>query len=250
MKKIFKQLIQYYLKILTKIVIWRHKPVVIAIAGTTNKTFVKEVILDELGRCPDIRGNPKSFNTEIGLPLAVLFLPSGYSSMFRWVDVLLTGTCVSIFSRDFPKVLVLEMGTDRKGDMKYLLSMVKPTIAIITNIDRNFPDTGATLDDIAFELSFLTQSIPENGAVVLNGEDLRVRRLKEKTKAKVVLYGTDKKCGARISDIEILPFGQRFKFDYQNSKQSMEIKRHGRHNINALVIAKIVDKELRRIEDR
>ena len=155
MKKFFKKIIQLYLKLLTKIILARHKPFVIAVAGTTNKTFVKETILNELGRGSDVRGNPKSFNTEIGLPLAVLFLPSGLASIFRWVDILLTGTCISIFSRKFPKVLVLEMGVDRIGDMKYLLSLVKPDIAIVTNIKRNFPGLKTTLDDIAKELTLL-----------------------------------------------------------------------------------------------
>lgn len=250
MKKIFKTLIQYYLKMLTRVVIWRHKPMIIAIAGTTNKTFIKEVILDELGRGPSVRGNPKSFNTEIGLPLAVLFLPSGYSSIFKWVDVLLTGTCVSIFSRNFPKVLVLEMGVDRKGDMQYLLSMVKPTIAVVTNVNRNFPGTGTTLDDIANELGYLVKAVPKEGTLILNGEDVRVEKLKNKSQAKVVLYGTKEECNAKISDIESMPSGQKFSLSYEGERKVMETEKHGRHNVNAHAVASIVSRELEAIRKR
>ena len=147
---------------------------------------MKETILNELGRGSDVRGNPKSFNTEIGLPLAVLFLPSGLASIFRWVDILLTGTCISIFSRKFPKVLVLEMGVDRIGDMKYLLSLVKPDIAIVTNIKRNFPGLKTTLDDIAKELTLLVEAIPKKGALVLNGDDARVKTLSSASRAKTI----------------------------------------------------------------
>ena len=45
MKTILKKIIQFYLKLLTKFVLWRHKPFVIAVAGSTNKTIVKEYIL-------------------------------------------------------------------------------------------------------------------------------------------------------------------------------------------------------------
>lgn len=248
MKKIFRGTIQYYLKVLTKIVLWRHKPMIITIAGTTNKTFIKEVILDELGRGPEVRGNPKSFNTEIGLPLAVLFLPSGYSSIFKWVDVLLTGTCISIFSRKFPKILVLEMGVDRRGDMKYLLSMVKPTIAVVTNINRSFPDTRTSLDDIAGELRHLIKAVPVNGSLILNHDDLRVRKFKEISKAKVILYGTADECDAKIESIETLPSGQKFSLNFNGNRDIIEIERPGRHNINAQVVAKVVSEELERIK--
>ena len=48
MKKIFKFIIERYLKFLTKIIIHRHRPLVVAVAGSSNKTFIKEQILAEL----------------------------------------------------------------------------------------------------------------------------------------------------------------------------------------------------------
>lgn len=248
MKKIFRLFVQYYLKLLTKFVIFRHKPLVVAIAGTTNKTFIKEVILDELGRDEDVRGNPKSFNTEIGLPLAVLYLPSGYSSIFRWVDVLLAGTCVSVFSRKFPKVLVLEMGVDRRGDMKYLLSLVKPQIAIFTTVRGDFSETGATLDDIAQELETLVKAIPKTGVAILNDEDSRIREFGKNLQAKKVRYGKDENCEARIFDIRSLPDGQKFSLKYEKDIFHFETPRHGRHNINAMAVAKVVSLELGRMK--
>lgn len=244
MKKFFKIIVQAYLKILTRIVLLRHKPFIIAVAGTTNKTFVKETILDELGRDSTVRGNPKSFNTEIGLPLAVLFLPSGLASVFRWVDVLLTGTCVSIFSRKFPRILVLEMGVDRVGDMRYLLSLVKPQIAVLTNIDRSFPDLNTSMDDIFNEFKLLAKSVPEDGALILNGEDARIKTLAASAKTKTILFGKDKSFEATISNLQEEEAGQRFVFKYGKKEKEYSIKRRGDHNIQALVIAKIIAHEL------
>ncbi len=244
MKKVLKIIVQAYLKLLIKIVLIRHKPFVIAVAGTTNKTFVKETILDELGRDPNVRGNPKSFNTEIGLPLAVLFLPSGFSSIFRWVDVLLTGTCISIFARKFPRILVLEMGVDRVGDMKYLLSLVKPRIAVVTNIDRSFPDLNTTMDDIANEFKMLAKAVPSDGTLILNGDDIRTKSLAGSNKAKTILFGKDKSSDAVIYNIDQLEAGQKFSLKYGKRIETHETNRHGIHNINALVIAKIVVYEL------
>lgn len=244
MKKISKLIVQLYLKFLTKLVLARHKPFIIAIAGTTNKTFVKETILDELGRDSSIRGNPKSFNTEIGLPLAVLFLPSGFASIFRWVDVLLTGTCISIFSRKFPSILVLEMGVDRPGDMKYLLSLVKPKIAIVTDIERNFPGSETEWGDISEEFALLAEAIPADGTLVLNGDNVRIKRLTTATKAKTILFGKDKSFDAVIFNVEEKNSGQSFMLKYKKKKNHLETEKHGRHNIDALVIASIIADEL------
>lgn len=248
MKKIFKSFIQRYLRILTRFVLWRHKPLVVAVAGTVDKTFVKETILDELGRSAAVRGNPRSFNTEIGLPLAVLFLPSGYSSIFRWVDVLLAGTSISLFSRNFPKVLVLEMGVDQKGDMGYLLTIAKPTIAVVTRIERSFVDTGASMDDIAGEMKQLTESVSEKGSVILNSGDERVRNLGENAKAKVILYGQNSCDNARIKNIEEDSSGQKFVLDFDQKSEALQTQKRGKHNINALVIARVVNQEINRIK--
>lgn len=249
LKKLFKILIQFYLKVLTKVMLWRKKPIIIAVAGSTNKTFVKEMILEELSNNQDsVRGNPRSFNTEIGLPLAVLFLPSGYSSIFRWVDILLTGTFISFFSRRFPKVLVLEMGVDKKGDMEYLLSMVKPRIAAVTNISKNFPAAGKSLDDIAGEVALLIKSLPADGLAVLNGDDERVKKMAESTKAKVIFYGSNGHCQARIEKITTTTVGQTFNLTINGKEERIETERFGVHNIKAIAIAKIIAEEFRKIK--
>ena len=125
--KLFKKFVQYYLKLFTKIVLWRHKPFIIAVAGTTNKTIVKEYILkflrEKYGE-KEVRGNPRSYNTEIGLPLAILYLESGESSFWKWWKILIQAKLKALFSRKFPSKLVLELGVEKKGDMEYLLEMV------------------------------------------------------------------------------------------------------------------------------
>lgn len=247
MKRIIKAIVQYYLKILTKIVLYRHKPLVIAIAGTTNKTFSKEMILEELGRGPHVRGNPKSFNTEIGLPLAVLFLPSGYSSVTKWADVLLTGTCISIFARRFPKVLVLELGVDRKGDMDYLLSMVKPSIGIVTSIDKSFPENNTTIDDLVTEISALVKAVPKDGLVILNHDEERVKNLASYANGRVIFYGKAEGSDARIENVKAIDNGQSFDLQYDKDRMQLQIERFGWHNVTAIAIAKVVAKELEKL---
>lgn len=245
MKKIFKFIIERYLKLLTKIIIYRRKPLIVAVAGSSNKTFIKDQILEELKNEEGVRGNPRSFNTEIGLPLAVLFLPSGYSSIFKWVDVLLAGSYISIFKRDFPRILILEMGVQRKGDMKYLLSIVRPEIAVISDIGQNFADNKKIIDQ---EMSLLVEAVPEGGKVILNMDNSRVRELSKKSKAPVIFFGKNKDSKVKISNIEETSTGQNFALSFNKKKENHKTVFFGIHNIYALVAAKTVASEIRNVK--
>jgi len=244
MKKIFKFVIERYLKLLTKIIIHRHRPLVVAVAGSSNKTFIKDQILIELKNEEGVRGNPRSFNTEIGLPLAVLFLPSGYSSLFKWVDVLLTGTYISVFQRDFPKILVLEMGVENKGDIKYLLSIAKPLMVVISDIGCNFSDNKNIMDE---EMAHLVSAICPNGKIILNIDHGRVKALKKYCKASLIFYGQDKKSDVRVENIRKTSDGQSFDLKMNNKKSHLETELFGIHNIHALTAAKVVADEIRKI---
>lgn len=251
MKNFFKRIIQFYLKLLTKFTLWRHKPLIVAIAGTADKTFVKNQILKQVGEDKKkIRGNPRSFNTEIGLPLAVLYLPSGYSSIFKWVDILMSGTTISFFSRQFPKILVLELGVDRRGDMKYLLSLVRPKIAVVTQIDKSFNQNKTTPEDITEEFKVLARNLPQDGALIINGDDPRVMKIEKETKAKVIVYGTKEFCQAQISQIREGAEGIEFKLSY-NDKITMErIGQFGKNKEHSFTAAKVTAQEIKYLKDQ
>src|SRR3989339_92491 len=119
MKKIFKIILQYYLKFITKLVLLIHRPTVIAISGSVNKSFFRDEIkkvLAEQGKT--VRANPKNFNTEIGLPLAILNIESGYNSYRAWLPIIWKAF-LAIFQKNFPEYLVLELGVSQRGDMRY-----------------------------------------------------------------------------------------------------------------------------------
>jgi UDP-N-acetylmuramoyl-tripeptide--D-alanyl-D-alanine ligase len=122
--------------------------------------------------------------------------------------------------------------------------MIKPKIAIVANINRSFPDTNTTLEDVAEEMKKLVETVPSDGKVILNGNDKRVKRLAEYAKAPVVKYGRNQDCEVRIKEVNELEGGQEFTLDYKGNRKVLRIERFGEHNINALVIAKIVAEEI------
>lgn len=249
MKSFFKKIVQFYLKFLTKFVLWRHKPFIIAVAGSTNKTTTKNYILKflrekypptgEAGVEEEVRGNPKSYNTEIGLPLAILYLDSGESSAAKWIKVLAQAKIRAFFSRKFPSKLVLELGVEGEGDMKPLLEMVRPDVAIITNIEGSYTYSNSSLEQIFGEMKFLVESIPGSGHILLNGDDERVKNLAKFAKAKVTTFGFDEKSDARAENLKMDAQGQSFSFVFQGKKEAVRIKKYGRHFVSAWMAAKV-----------
>lgn len=237
-------MLQYYLKYITKIVLAIHKPVVIAVAGSTNKTFardnIKKIILDS-GKT--VRANPKNFNTEIGLPLAILNISSGYNSYRDWFPVI-KDAFFAVFQKNFPEVLVLELGVARRGDMKYLLSIVKPRLAVITDITQRYLEAFSDMDRLVGEYVNLVKNIPPGGKIILNGDNLRVRDLARSATARVEYFGHADGSDWKIVEITKTTKGQEIKIAHQDKIENYSIDRFGEHHVYALASALAVAEAL------
>ena len=247
MKPLCKQFLKFYLKIITKIVLLIHRPRIIAIAGSTNKSFVRDAIKNILiKKGVAVRANPKNFNTEIGLPLAILSIESGYGSYLAWPPVMFDAF-KAIFKRNFPKVLVLELGVSRRGDMKYLLSLIRPEITIVTNITQRYIEAFSGLDRMLEEYEYLVKHVEKSGFVILNHDNLQVRGLAEGSKAKVIYFGktADGERGYEIEKIKKTEKGQRIEIAHGGLKEELEIPRFGEHHAYAAAGGMIIEKEIR-----
>ncbi len=96
------------------------KSPIIAITGSAGKTVVKEWLADILGLTTSVIRSPKSYNSQIGVPLSVWKLEDKY------------------------KLGIFEAGISLPGEMEMLQKVINPDIGVITNIgdahSENFPD--------------------------------------------------------------------------------------------------------------
>ncbi len=128
-------------KIVVKILTWeaktllnRHKPTIIGVTGNVGKTTTKDAIYAAIKDSISARKSEKSFNSEIGVPVTVLGLKNGWNNPFLWAKNIIDGFFIALFSKEYPAVLVLEMGIDRPGDMECLTSWITPDIAVVTRL--------------------------------------------------------------------------------------------------------------------
>jgi len=255
MKTVCRKILQYYLKLLAKIALAINQPTVVAIAGSANKQFFKEQVKDRLSLAGFfVRANPKNFNTEIGLPLAILDLPSGYNSFEKWARIILRAPG-AVFKK-MPQVLVLELGVSDRGNMEYLLSIISPKIIVVTDITQRYLEGFADLYELVDEYEYLVGRVNQEGLVILNYDNLKVRELAQKTKAEVNFFSLnfDSKIEDEKKDIWRGKLvgrgedGQAIEVWYKQKKQDYKINRFGDHHIQALLGGLIIEEKVSKLK--
>jgi UDP-N-acetylmuramate--alanine ligase len=119
------------------------------------------------------------------------------------------------------RVAQLEGSTARLGAGPYLVAesdesdgsflLLRPVIAVITNIDREHLDYYATLAEIEDAFAQFANSVPFYGCAVVCGDDKSARGLLPRLRRPVVTYGFWEENRVRITDLERSPAGSRFR---------------------------------------
>ena len=109
---------------MAKAVLKKYRPKIVAVTGSVGKTTTKEMIWTVLSKHFYARKNEKNYNNEIGVPLTIIGSSSGGHSVLRWLVIFLRWLKIILIKSKYPEVLVLEMGADRPGDIRYLCDFV------------------------------------------------------------------------------------------------------------------------------
>ena len=135
---------------------------VIAVTGSAGKTVVKEWLADILGLTTSVIRSPKSYNSQIGVPLSIVKLDEKY------------------------KLGIFEAGISMPGEMEKLQKVINPDIGVITNIgdahSENFPDNKLKVEEKLrlFKNSSLIIYCRDQELIhesIVNNESLKVKQL-------------------------------------------------------------------------
>lgn len=196
-----KKIIQLKLKILAKIILAKYKPDVIGITGSVGKTSAKEAVYAALSSKFNARRNIKNYNNEIGVPLTVIGADSPGKSVFGWLAVFFKALkLILIRDENYPRILILEMGVDRPGDMDYLNSIVKCKVGVVTLIGPVHLEFFGAISNIQKEKGKLIGNLPKSGRAILNYDDEKVRQMSKLTEAAALAYGFDENADVRARE--------------------------------------------------
>ena len=207
MKNFIKKIIIVLLTLISKGILWRYKPKIIAVTGNVAKTSTKDAIYTVIKNEGSVRRSEKSFNSEFGIPLSIIGAKSGWGSIFAWIEIIFSGLGkIIIFDKKYPKTLVLEVGADKPKDISSVAKWLRPDIVVITRLPEIpvhiefFP----TLESLIEEKISLARHLKKDGTLILNGDDEKIMKAKVKLPFRSFTFGENKNADIRASNIQIL----------------------------------------------
>lgn len=122
----------------------RFRGKIVGITGSNGKTTTKDmakIIFSEFGKTFATPGNN---NNIIGLSLSLMKLPYNF------------------------QYCILELGMNKKNELKKLSSIAKPNLIIISNVSNNHLENFKSEEDIALAKSEIFHGLKKNGPIILN----------------------------------------------------------------------------------
>ncbi len=152
---------------------------VVGITGSAGKTTTKEMTATALKSHHCVLKSPQNLNTEIGLPLAVAQLEPQHT------------------------VAVLEMAMRGRGQIDWLATIARPTIAVITNIGWAHLGLLGSRDNIALAKSEILHRLPPDGVAILNADDDYYEFCRRQSPCRVVSFGCHRSATVRALKVRL-----------------------------------------------
>ena len=181
----------------------------IGITGSNGKTSTKEATAAVLSRQAPTLKTFASYNNEIGYPLTLLRLEPQH------------------------RYAVLEMGAQWVGELEWLCNTIaRPNWSIITNVGAAHLGIFGSQERVALAKSELVQALTSEGIAILNYDDLNVRSMSAKTRARVLYFGLSEGAKVRGSDISGDTLrGLSFNLSYHGQRTRVQLHLPGEHGV-------------------
>ena len=150
---------------------------VVQVTGSAGKTTTKEMVACVLGRHFRTLKTQANFNNDIGTPLTLLELAPEHQAA------------------------VIETGMNHFGEIRYLGEMVRPDIAVITNVgDAHIENLGNSRQGILRAKCEIFENLAPDGVAVLNGDDPLLNTVT--LPQRILRCGTGAGCDVRVTEVD------------------------------------------------
>ena len=181
----------------------------VVITGSNGKTSTKDFTAAVLARRFKVVKTVGNMNNHIGLPLTLLQASAS------------------------DEIGVFEIGMNHPGETGPLAKIAKPDVGVITNIGVAHIEFMGSRDAIALDKGMLAESLEPGGALVLDAGDDYTPAIAKRTRAKVILSGTD----VRATDVAFDAAGSRFVVHAGDRSAQVRLPVPGRHMIRNALLA-------------
>ena len=185
---------------------------VIGVTGSNGKTTTKNMLREVLSTAGETIAPEESFNNEVGAPYSMLRI------------------------NQQTKFLVVELGAGGVGSIAYLAKMCQPDIGIELKVGLAHAGEFGGIDVTERIKAELVQDLSADGVALLNIDDERVKRMSEKTKAKISSFGLSGHADYSAENLNVSIKGTSFDFLTPDGlKSEVQLQILGEHHVyNAL----------------
>ena len=148
----------------------------VQITGSVGKTTTKEMVAAVLGARYRVLKTPENFNNDIGTPLTLFGLDPEHEAA------------------------VIETGMNHFGEIEYLGALVRPDVAVISNIGDAHIEYLGSREGILQAKCEIFAHLKEGGLAVLNGDDALLDTVD--VPFDTVRCGWAEHCGVRVTALE------------------------------------------------
>lgn len=192
---------------------------IVAVTGSVGKTSTRDMITSVLSSKYNVFKTKRNFNSDIGLPIMLLSLDDSYD------------------------VAVLEMGMDHAGDIEYLVNIVNPDIAVITNIGLSHIQNLGSQEAIFNAKMEIASKFNKNNTLIINGDDEFLSKVSSDVFS-VIKVGASFKNNIMYRDVILGEFESECILKIDDFGYKCSLKQPGKHNIINASLAIAVANEL------
>lgn len=195
---------------------------VIGITGSNGKTSMKDILAAMLSSRFVTQKTLGNFNNEIGVPLTLLSLS------------------------EHCEAAVIEMGMENFHELDFLTKLVKPDIAIISNVGTAHLENLGSIENIAKAKLEIVHGLHPHGLFIYNGDQIvltnAVKREEIKGSIRIKTFGEQNRNDVYLEGIHQTANGIKFRICHDSCEYEMNML--GRHQAINAVAAIIAAKEL------
>ncbi|MBA8839386.1 MULTISPECIES: UDP-N-acetylmuramoylalanyl-D-glutamyl-2,6-diaminopimelate--D-alanyl-D-alanine ligase [unclassified Ochrobactrum] len=193
----------------------RSKAQIIAVTGSVGKTTTKEALRHVLSGVGKVHASVASFNNHWGVPLTLARMPA---------------------DTDYG---VFEIGMNHHDEIRPLVKMVRPHVALITLIAPAHLGHFANLEEIAVAKAEIFEGIVPGGYALLNRDDKRFKQLEELAEKAGVehipTFGENPRSEYRLREVKLHPTCSCMTVKIGNHEAVVKVSIPGRHIVQNML---------------
>ncbi len=193
----------------------RSRAQIVAVTGSAGKTTTKEMLRLALGALGRTHASAASYNNHWGVPLSLATMPKDCAYG------------------------VFEVGMNHFGEIRALVGLVEPHVALVTTIAPAHLEFFETCEAIADAKSEIFEGIVAGGTALIPADSPYAARLRRRAEqahvSRVLDFGNQPKCDARLVSVEDAGEGAKVSADILGHTVQFRMGASGLHNASNAV---------------